>query len=170
MFFSPPPSLFPASHWVVLPSEGTEWHSVILLTTLFAPCPRGRKLMKSTLAHFVPLRQGQRARSAEGVDKIANLLTAHRSVLSTLLFCRGAGGESFSLPYILYNKVYSPSFRLLLSVLHSFFLFFLKNLSYSFAGLRKSHTFALAKRERLLLYGGVGFLAQMKKEFFERFS
>ena len=74
----------------------------------------------------------------------------HHSVLSTPLSCRGAGGESFSLPYILYNKVYSLSFRLLLSVLHSFFLFFLKNLSHSFAGLRKSHTFALAKREHLL--------------------
>ena len=71
-------------------------------------------------------------------------------IVSTPLSCRGAVGESFPLPYILYNKVYSPSFRLLLSVLHSFFLFFLKNLSHSFAGLRKSHTFALAKREHLL--------------------
>ena len=106
----------------------------------------------------------------EGRDKIANLLMAHRSVLSTPLSCRGAGGESFSLPYILYNKVYSPSFRLLLSVLHSFFLFFLKNLSHSFAGLRKSHTFALAKREQLLHTGGVGFLTRIKKEFFDRFS
>ena len=41
-----------------------------------------------------------------------------------------------------------------------FFLFFLKNLSYSFAGLRKSHTFALAKREQLLQTGGVGFPTQ----------
>ena len=52
------------------------------------------KTKTKTLAHFVPLRQGRRARSAEGVDKIANLLMAHRSVLSTPLSCRGAGGES----------------------------------------------------------------------------
>ena len=102
-------------------------------------------------AHFVPLRQGRRARSAEGVDKIANLLMAHRSnCIYSPLLQRGRGRVFLPSLYIIYNKVYSPSFRLLLSVLHSFFLFFLKNLSYSFAGLRKSHTFALAKREHLL--------------------
>ena len=53
-------------------------------------------------------------------------------------------------PYILYNKVYPPSPVLLLSILHSFFFIFLKNLLQPFASLRKSLTFALAKREHLL--------------------
>ena len=35
--------LCPASHWGVLPSEGTEAHSVLLLKTLFAPYLRGTK-------------------------------------------------------------------------------------------------------------------------------
>ena len=38
--------LCPASHWGVLPSEGTEAHSVLLLKTLFAPCLRGTKREK----------------------------------------------------------------------------------------------------------------------------
>ena len=58
----------------------------------------------------------------------------------------GRGGS----PYILYNKVYPPSPVRLLSILHSFFFIFLKNLSQPFASLRKSLTFALAKREHLL--------------------
>ena len=78
------------------------------------------------------------------------------------------GRESLPIYYI--NKVYLPFSASLLSLLHPFFVIFLNFLSCFFAGLRKSLTFALAKRERLLLYGGVGFLAQMKKEFFERFS
>ena len=78
------------------------------------------------------------------------------------------GRENLPIYYI--NNVYLPFFVSLLSLLHPFFVIFLKILSCFFAGLRKSLTFALAKRERLLLYGGVGFLAQMKKEFFERFS
>ena len=58
----------------------------------------------------------------------------------------GRGGS----PYILYNKVYPPSPVRLLSILHSFFFISLKNLSQPFASLRKSLTFALAKREHLL--------------------
>ena len=58
----------------------------------------------------------------------------------------GWGGPS----YILYNKVYPPSSRHLYPFLPLFFAFFLKNLLQSFAGLRKSLTFALAKREHLL--------------------
>ena len=71
--------------------------------------------------------------------------------VSTVLSRRLGGELAHPRPlYILYNKVYPPLSQLLLSLLPSFFLFFLKNLSYSFAGLRKSHTFALAKREHLL--------------------
>ena len=58
----------------------------------------------------------------------------------------GRGGS----PYILYNKVYSPSSRHLPPFLPLFFAFFLKNLLQPFASLRKSLTFALAKREHLL--------------------
>ena len=41
-----------------------------------------------------------------------------------------------------------------------FFVVFLKILFCFFAGLRKSRTFALAKREQLLQTGGVGFPTQ----------
>ena len=111
-----------------------------------------------TITNFVLLKQGNK-RSWGGISRFLcpfRPLTAPRSsflvqIVSTPLSCRGAGGESFSRPlYILYNKVYPPLPQLLLSLLPSFFLFFLKNLSHSFAGLRKSHTFALAKREHLL--------------------
>ena len=71
----------------------------------------------------------------------------------------GRGGSS----YILYNKVYSPSSRHLSPFLPLFFAFFLKNLLQSFAGLRKSLTFALAKREQLLQTDGVGFPTQKRK-------
>ena len=77
---------------------------------------------------------------------------------------------SFCIPYILYNKVYPPSPVRLLSILHSFFFFFLNFLLCFFGGLRKCCTFALAKREQLLQTGGVGFLTRIKKEFFDRFS
>ena len=133
---------------------------------------------KCTITNFVLLKQGNK-RSWGGISRflcpfVLSLLLVHRSLFKLYLLplsCRGAGGESFSRPlYILYNKVYPPLSQLLLSLLPSFFLFFLKNLSYSFAGLRKSHTFALAKREQLLHTGGVGFLTRIKKEFFDRFS
>ena len=45
-----------------------------------------------------------RSEATEEVDKIANLLTAHHSVLSTPLSCRGAGGESVQS----YTKIRSP--------------------------------------------------------------
>ena len=60
------------------------------------------------------------------------------------------GGPGWVPPYIIYNKVSPPSPVRLLSILHSFFAFFLKNLLQPFASLRKSLTFALAKREHLL--------------------
>ena len=95
-----------------------------------------------------------------------NIVRSPPSCIRSSLMQRGRE----SLPIYNINKVYLPFSASLLSLLHPFFVIFLNFLSCFFAGLRKSLTFALAKRERLLLYGGVGFLAQMKKEFFERFS
>ena len=40
--------LCPASHWGVLPSEGTEAHSVLLLKTLFAPPVSGGQRKRET--------------------------------------------------------------------------------------------------------------------------
>ena len=83
---------------------------------------------------FVPLRQGDEERSDGG----------------GMLVFRFPFSVFRSPPYILYNKVSPPSPVRLLSILHSFFSIFLKNLLQSFASLRKSLTFALAKREHLL--------------------
>ena len=82
------------------------------------------------------------------LEKVLNILSCPlRGAIP--IATRGLAGVGLP-PYILYNKVYSPSSRHLSSFLPLFFAFFLKNLSQPFAGLRKSLTFALAKREHLL--------------------
>ena len=86
---------------------------------------------------YVPLRQGRR-----GAKRRRGYASFPFSVFRFPFFIA---------PYIiLYNKVYSPSSRHLSPFLPLFFAFFLKNLSQPFASLRKSLTFALAKREHLL--------------------
>ena len=101
-------------------------------------------LVPTSAEHYTPSPCG-RARSSEEAPSV--LLCLGRGALPSAT--RGLAGVGPP-PYILYNKVSPPSPVRLLSILHSFFAFFLKNLLQPFASLRKSLTFALAKREHLL--------------------
>ena len=61
--------LCPASHWGVLPSEGTEAHSVLLLKTLFAPYLRGTKRVE----RYYPLSPPETGGVPKGKGSVSNV-------------------------------------------------------------------------------------------------